>query len=104
MITQKITNEQFINVVIAPMTKGEHEAKIDGDLKFEVTSGDATIRPTGSNSADLVSGEVGISNIKVTGDADLGEGVIDIEIDIQLEVVDAQAEHLEATFGEPQEK
>lgn len=102
-----ITNEQKIKVTVQPTTEAGNPATIDGVPTFEVTEGDATVELVEGepNSAYLVSGEAGVvSTIKVSADADLGEGVATIEEAVTLNVVAASANNLGVTAGAPELK
>jgi hypothetical protein len=97
-----ITNEQKVKVTVQPTTEAGNPANIDGTPTFEVTEGDATVEPVEGepNSAYLVSGAADVvSTIKVSADADLGEGVATIEEVITLNVVQASANTLGVVAG-----
>ncbi len=102
-----ITNEQKIPVTVQPATAAGNPANIDGVPTFEVIEGDATIELIDGqpNSAYLVSGAADVvSTIKVSADADLGEGVSTIEELVTLNVVAASANTLGVTAGAPELK
>ena len=101
-----ITNEQKIKVTVQPVTEAGNPAQIDGAPTFEVVDGDATVESVEGepNSAYLVSGEVGVSTIRVSADADLGEGVQTIQEDVTLNVVQATANNLGVVAGAPELK
>lgn len=106
MLELTITDEQKVNVTLAPTTDAGSPAKLDGAPAWEVTSGDATVTPAADGlSADLVSGAIaGDSVITVTADADLGQGVTTITEVITLHVIDPQASNLNAKAGVPTPK
>jgi hypothetical protein len=67
--------------------------------------GDATVEPSEDGlSCYLISGEPGNSQITVTADADLGEGVVTLTDTIDLAVVPASASALGLITGEPELK
>lgn len=91
-----ITNEEKIQVTLAPVTAAGNPATLDGVPSWEVVLGDATLEvaPDGL-SAFLVSGDADTnSQIAIAADADLGEGVVSLTDLIDLAVVSAQASAL----------
>lgn len=78
----KSTVEQNVRVTLAPKTKGGKSAQVDGKPTWEILSGNATIQPAEDGlSAVFVSEDTeGSSTYKVTADADLGEGVRNLEV------------------------
>jgi hypothetical protein len=88
-----ITNEQKVMVTLAPTTEAGNPAILDGIPTWTVVQGDATLEVSEDGlSAFLVSGEAEVnSQIEVTADADLGEGVVTLTDIIDLAVVTAQA-------------
>ena len=104
MLEIVITNEQKIQVTLTPVTATNKPAQLDGPAVFEVISGTATIEMIADNplSAFLVSGDLpGDSEIMVSADADLGEGVETISDIIKLTVAGAKAASLGLTVGAP---
>ncbi len=91
-----ITNEQKVLVTLAPTTAAGNPATLDGVAAWSVVSGDATLEVAEDGlSAYLVSGEADVtSQVEVTADADLGEGVVTLTDVIDLAVVAAQASAL----------
>lgn len=101
-----ITNEQKIPVTLAPLTAAGNPATVDGAPQWSVTSGDATLEVSADGmSAMLISGEANVnSQITVSADADLGEGVSTITDTIDLAVVAAAASQLGLNVGTPELK
>lgn len=98
-----ITNEEKVEVTLAPTTAAGNPASLDGVPVWEVTEGDASVEvaPDGL-SAFLVSGAADVnSKISVTADADLGEGVVTISDVVDLAVVAASASALGIVVGTP---
>lgn len=96
-----ITNEQKVQVTLAPTTQAGNPATLDGTPSWTVTDGDATLEvaPDGL-SCYLISGNADVnSKIEVSADADLGEGVQTITDVIDLAVVSAQASGLGLVVG-----
>lgn len=113
MIAVSTDNEQKIKITLQPMTKGTstdgpQPAQVDGDVSYEVTEGDATVEVvdgTGGKEAYLVSGSANtVNRIRVSADADLGEGVATIEEEVIYTVTQAGAAGLGATVGAAEQK
>lgn len=98
-----ITNEEKVQVTLAPTTAAGNPASLDGLPTWKVTSGDATLEVAADGlSAFLVSGAPGVnSQIAVTADADLGAGVVTLSDVIDLAVVLASASALGLVVGTP---
>ena len=99
-----ITNEQKVEVTLAPVTEAGNTATVDGVPVWEVVSGDATLEVAADGlSAFLVSGAADVtSQITVTADADLDEtGVSAITDTIDLAVVAAAASQLGLVVATP---
>jgi hypothetical protein len=96
-----ITNEQKVQVTLTPTTAAGNPATVDGVPVWTVLSGDATLEISEDGlSAFLVSGKANInSQIEVSADADLGEGVATITDVIDLAVVAASASALGVSVG-----
>ncbi len=98
-----ITNEEKVQVTLAPLTAAGNPATLDGAPVWTVVSGDATIEvSTDGLSATFISGAPNVnSQITVTADADLGEGVTNLVDTFDLAVVQASASSLGAIIGTP---
>ena len=99
----RLTNEQEVTFSIAAKTAAGNPAPLDGPAS--VTSSDEAVAVVVMNE-DGVSGVVravgpGVAQIFATADADLGDGVRPLEFSGAIEVVQAEAEVAEFTFGEP---
>lgn len=96
-----ITNEEKVQVTLAPVTAAGNPATLDGVPTWTVTEGDATLEVAEDGlSAYLVSGAAEVnSKIEVTADADLGEGVVNLTDVIDLAVVQASASALGLVAG-----
>ena len=109
MLETVITNEQKIQVTLTPVTATNKPAQLDGPAVFEVIDGDAKVESVLDaagvvipNTAWLVSGDLpGDSQIMVSADADLGDGVETIIDIIKLTVAGAKAASLGLTVGAP---
>jgi hypothetical protein len=105
-VTIKITNEQKVNVALTPKTDGGKPAKLDGAPAWSVVSGDSTLVVAADGlSADLVSSDTpGDTTFLIDADADLGEGVENLQETITLTVSGANARNLGITVGTPVNK
>ena len=100
-----ITNEQKVNVTLAPTTAAGNPGTLDGVPQWAVVTGDATIEPSADGlSCYLISGEPGLSQISVTADADLGEGVTNLTDTVDLAVIPATVSQLGLLAGTPELK
>ncbi len=94
----RLTNEQKVQVTVLPKTAAGNAAPIDGVVSYISSNTDAaTIDESGS----VVAKGVGIAQITATFDADLGEGVRNVELSGVVEVVAAEATTGVLEFGEP---
>jgi len=98
-----IDNEQKVQVVLAPVTAAGNPANLDGVPSWVVVSGDATLDVAVDGlSAWLISGAPDTnSQIDVTADVDLGEGVVSVVDVLDLAVVLASASALGISVGTP---
>lgn len=101
-----ITNEQKINVRLAPVTSTGRPAQLDGSPTWQVSSGDSTVVPSADGlSADLISSDIpGETMFVVSADADLGSGIVTVTDSIKLTVAGALATSLGLTAGTPEAK
>ena len=99
-----INNEEKVLVTLAPLTAAGNPANLDGAPVWAVVEGgDATLEVAADGlSAFLVSGAAGVtSQVTVTADADLGEGIVTITDTIDLAVVAAGASALGLVAAAP---
>jgi len=98
-----ITNEEKVQVTLAPTTVAGNPATLDGAPTWTVIEGDATLEVAADGlSAFLVSGAADVnSKVEVSADADLGEGVVTLTDTIDLAVVAASASALGAVVATP---
>lgn len=95
-----ITVEQKVSPVIAPTTPAGNPATVDGTYTLEVMEGDVTLETAEDGTQYVVSGALGNSKVKISADADMGEGVQTIEEIFDVIVVAAGASNLGLGFGE----
>jgi len=97
-----INNEQKIQAFITPETVGGNPAPIDGIPSWSVVEGESTleIAPDGLSAFLISSANPGKTQYRVRADADMGEGVEEIIVLIDLTVEAAKAAMLGLSFGE----
>jgi hypothetical protein len=101
----KSTTEEKVPITLAPKTSTGKDAELDGKPTWEVVSGNATIEedPAGDGLSVFVVSEdtAGTTVIKVSADADLGEGVRTIEEIINYTYSNPEAAALGVVAGTP---
>lgn len=97
------TTEQKVHVKLSAKTAQGNDAKVDGTPVWTIESGEATVEPDPDGmGATFISGNsAGEATYRVTADADLGDGVRQIERTGKYTYVDPQAENLEIIAEEP---
>lgn len=99
------TTAEKILVTVNPTTQSGAPAQLDGPVGVEVTSGDATFEMVDDRSFFVVSSDLpGPSTYVVTGDADLGAGVVAIADSINFNVAGELASNLGLSAGAPEPK
>jgi len=99
-----VTNEEQVKVHLSPVTAAGKPTKLDGKPTWSVVSGPGKVVPADDGlSADLVSDDADLSDTTflVDADADLGEGVEDIQDTILLHVTHANAKSLGLSADAP---
>lgn len=97
-----LTTEQQVRIHATPMTPGGHPATVDGDVQFDVQSGDCTVVRIDSMSADIISGSTpGDCVVLVSADADLGAGVMSVQDTILVHLMNPNAASLGLTVDAP---
>lgn len=99
-----LTTEQQVKVSVAPVTPKGKPVALDGAVLFS-TNDNVTINMLDDKSAMILAPEViGDVTVTVSGDADLGAGVVTIKDTILLHISDPQASSLGLTAGTPETK
>jgi hypothetical protein len=100
------TTEEKVNLTLNVTTSSGKPATVDGAPRWEVVDGSATVQPAEDGlSAYVVSAdEPGTSTVRVTADADRGEGVSEIVDTITYVYNHPQAAALGLTAGTPEPK
>jgi hypothetical protein len=103
----KITDEQAVDLSIAFETAAGNPARVDGVPVWENSNPevvDLIVAEDGLTASATSKGPLGLAQISVTADADLGEGVRPLTAIGELEVVAAEAARGVVTFGTPRLK
>lgn len=97
----KLTTEQQVRVTLNPVTPKGKPVPVDGVPTWAIVAGDATLDPAPDGlSCMIVSPDnAGQSQVLVSADADLGEGVNTITDTISVLASDPQAASLGLTVG-----
>ncbi len=107
MLEVSITNEQEVVVHLNPKTATGKPAQVQaGSTTWTVQSGDATLTPSDDGlSCKITSAELpGDTSIVVDADADLGDGVTDVNDIVLVHVAGAQAASLGLSADDPTPK
>jgi hypothetical protein len=106
MIATQFSTEEQVLVTIKPVDVAGKPAKLDGVPKWQIlTPGSGvTLAPAADGlSCAIISGdevEEGVI-VQVDGDADLGEGIVDLQEQFSVSVIHANATSLGATIAAP---
>ena len=107
MLQTTFTTDQQQLVTLEVRTDSGKPAKIDGVISWEVLDGSsAYVLPSESGKlAKLIANdEPGVTTIRASADADLGEGVEQITLDIEVTVTEVKASQIGGIFGEITDK
>lgn len=105
-IEVSLTTEQQVRVRATPKTLTGRPAALDGPLTAMVVTGDGSVAP-GADDLEVVlkSGDApGDTTFLISGDADLGEGVVSVEDTVTLHVAGALAANLGLAASAPEDK
>jgi hypothetical protein len=102
-----LTDTQKVSASIQPVDVHGHPALVDGIPVW--TTSDPTLLEVvpsldGMNAEILASGEIGIGQVIVEADADLGEGVVTLTGILDVTVIGGAAVALEISVGTPEEQ
>jgi hypothetical protein len=105
LVLPPISPEQQVRITANPTTPGGNPASLDGNIMGETTSGDGQI-VAGNTPYEVVvfSDAEGESDFRVSGDADLGEGVERLEDTVHMVVGPARASFLGLTASAPENR
>jgi len=107
MISVTLNNEQQVRVTLAPQTTKGKLVEVDEPPVWSVLSGGVTVEDVAADglSATVRSGEnPEVSQVLITADADVGEGVVTITETLQVTVNGALAANLGVSVGTPEDK
>lgn len=102
-----LNNEQKVTLAIQPLTAGGNPATVDGVPAWSVSDETVlsiVVAEDGLSAVVTTAGPVGTSQVSVSADADLGEGVKTITGLLDVEVVGAEAATLAINTGTPEPK
>ena len=91
MITVNSTNEQDVVLTADPRTEAGNPAQVDGNLMGEVLEGAVEVEEISGTQIRLKNASLGLNRVRVYADADLGEGVRNIEEEVIYVVNEAEA-------------
>ncbi len=103
----EMTNTQQVDLTIAPKNRLGKPAKLDGVPLWQTDNADIltiTASTDGLTCSIVASGMVGVANVQVTGDADLGTGVSPIIGTVEVTVTPGAAVTVDITPGTPTEQ
>lgn len=97
-----LSSEQKVLLHAMPVTAAGNPDQVQGDVAFEVVSGDCTLGERMSpTSMWLLAGTPGTCEVEAVGDADLGAGTVEIVGMYHVTVLDPQAAGFDVTADEP---
>lgn len=99
-----LTDEQKVQLSIQPVTAAGNPAKLDGVPAWSVSDANVLsleVAADGLSAWATAVGNVGTSQVSVSADADLGEGVREITAVLDVEVKAAEAVALTIAAGAP---
>lgn len=102
-----LTDSQFVELSVAPVNKAGNPAKVDGAPVWTVSDLDVldlVVAEDGMSAKVVSKGKLGVCQVNVSADADLGEGVMNISGLLDVEVKAGPAVSLGVSAGVPQEK
>jgi hypothetical protein len=89
------TEEKVTGVTFSPTKKNGQPAQLDGRPTVTVESGNGTFDDAGGDLPEFLSGDTSDTTVfRITGDADLGAGVVEISDTVTLIASDPLAENL----------
>lgn len=103
----RLTDEQKATATIRPKTAAGNPATIDGTPAWSVSNPDVldlVVSEDGMTATITAKGPLGTSQVSVTADADLGDGVRALTGTDDVEVVAAEAATIGIEFGTPELK
>jgi hypothetical protein len=102
-----LTDIQEVTLSVAPVSAAGNPAPVEGPPVWSVsdpTVGAVTVAADGLSAKFVTTGKLGLCQVNVSADADLGPGVKTITGVLEVEVVASEAANLGVTAGTPADK
>lgn len=102
-----LTDEQKVSLSIMPVTAANNPAKVDGVPQWSVSDPaiiTLVVAADGMSAEAITAGPLGTSQVSVSADADLGDGVRTITGILDIEVQAAEAASVGIVAGTPELK
>lgn len=102
-----LTDEQKVALSIEPKTAAGNPARLDGVPVWSVSDAEfltLEVAPDGLSAVATTTGKLGVCQIQVTADADLGDGVRELTALLDIQLVAAEAVTLGIVAGTPEPK
>lgn len=100
-----LLDNQEVDVVVSAQSAALNPAPLDGAPQFSVTDPEILALTVDGNKATITAtGKLGVAQLHVTADADLGEGVKTLEGVLDFEVKAGEAVSLSISPGAPRPK
>ncbi len=99
-----LTDEQKVALAIEPQTAAGNPAKVDGKPVWSVSDSNVitlTVAEDGLSAEAVSTGVLGTAQVTVVADADLGEGIRELNAVLDIEVKAAEAVSLGIKAGTP---
>lgn len=106
-MTTTLKDTEKVRLTLAPVDAQGNTAKLDGTptwVSSDPSVGTVVPNPDDVSAFAISTGKLGAFEVTVTGDADLGDGVVPIVATVDFEVVGDQAVELGVTVGIPEPK
>lgn len=84
-------SEENVVITASPVTAQGNPATVDGNLHGEVLEGNVEVEEIDGTQIRLKNASEGLHRVRIYADADLGEGVREIEEEVIYTVVPAEA-------------
>lgn len=102
-----LTDVQKVRLAIRPVSAAGNPAEIDDTplwIVSDSTVGTLTIDEDGLGAEFVTSGALGVCQVSVTADADLGDGMREISGVLDIEVRASEAVSMEVSAGVPESR
>lgn len=102
-----LTDVQKVALSVKPLSAAGNPAPVDGKLEWTSSAPDVLgleVAEDGFSALAVTTGKLGVAQVSVKGDADLGDGVVEITGVLSVEVKASQAVTLGVDAGVPENK